>query len=102
MCEGAADWRNVGAGAARRRAPLQRTAAPEAVRREEYFRAGRIGDPSVSRCWGTRYAEGALMPKDHDFKRLVRARIRETGERYTQARAALAAQREAGDPLISG
>jgi len=41
------------------------------------------------------------MAKDHDFKRLVRARMAGTGERYTQARAALAAQRETGDPLIS-
>jgi hypothetical protein len=29
------------------------------------------------------------MPKDRDFKRLVRARMDRTGERYTQARAAL-------------
>ena len=41
------------------------------------------------------------MPKDHDFKRLVRARMAHTGERYTQARAALAAQRDAGDQLVS-
>ncbi len=41
------------------------------------------------------------MPEDHDFKRLVRARMQNTGERYTQARAALVAQREAGDPLVS-
>jgi HEAT repeats len=41
------------------------------------------------------------MPKDHDFKRLVRARMADTGERYTQARTALAGQREAGDPLVS-
>ncbi len=41
------------------------------------------------------------MPKDHDFKRLVRARMDHTGERYTQARAALAAERGAPDPLVS-
>ena len=41
------------------------------------------------------------MPQDHDFKRLVRARMADTGERYTQARAALAAQRDAGDRNIS-
>jgi hypothetical protein len=41
------------------------------------------------------------MPEDHDFKRLVRARMQATGERYTQARAALAAQRDAGDRVIS-
>ena len=41
------------------------------------------------------------MPQDHDFKRLVRARMAHTGERYTQARAALAAQRDAGDQLVS-
>ena len=35
------------------------------------------------------------MPKDHDFKRLVRARMDRTGERYTQARAALVAERAA-------
>ncbi len=41
------------------------------------------------------------MPEDHDFKRLVRARMQDTGERYTQARAALAAQRDAGDRVVS-
>jgi hypothetical protein len=41
------------------------------------------------------------MPKDHDFKRLVRARMGRTGERYTQARAALAAERGAPGPLVS-
>ena len=41
------------------------------------------------------------MAKDHDFKRLVRARMQDTGERYTQARAALVAQREAGDRVVS-
>ena len=41
------------------------------------------------------------MPKDHDFKRLVRARMDQTGERYTQARAALAAEQGAPDPLVS-
>ena len=41
------------------------------------------------------------MPKDHDFKRLVRARMDDTGERYTQARAALAAERGAPDPPVS-
>ena len=41
------------------------------------------------------------MPEDHDFKRLVRALMQDTGERYTQARAALVAQREAGDQLVS-
>jgi len=41
------------------------------------------------------------MPDDHDFKRLVRARMQHTGERYTQARDALAAQRDAGDRVVS-
>lgn len=41
------------------------------------------------------------MPKDQDFKRLVRARMAGTGERYTTARAALAAQREPGEPAVS-
>ncbi|HEX9527235.1 MAG TPA: hypothetical protein VF951_07040, partial [Streptosporangiaceae bacterium] len=41
------------------------------------------------------------MPKDHDFKRLVRMRMQNTGERYTEARTALAAQREAGDRVVS-
>jgi hypothetical protein len=41
------------------------------------------------------------MPKDHDFKRLVRARMADTGERYTRARAALIAQRDAGDQVLS-
>jgi len=41
------------------------------------------------------------MPEDHDFKRLVRARMQHTGERYTQARDALAAQRDAGDRVVS-
>src|SRR2546422_2369339 len=30
-----------------------------------------------------------LMPQEKDFKRLVRRRMEETGERYTEARAAL-------------
>lgn len=29
------------------------------------------------------------MPTDKDFKRLIRQRVADTGERYTQARAAL-------------
>ena len=37
------------------------------------------------------------MAKDRDFKRLVRERMQDTGERYTGARAALIAQRDAGD-----
>lgn len=41
------------------------------------------------------------MPKDHDFKRLVRARMVGTGERYTSARAALVAHREPGEPAVS-
>ena len=41
------------------------------------------------------------MPKDHDFKRLVRARMTGTGERCTSARAALVAQREPGELAIS-
>ena len=41
------------------------------------------------------------MPKDPGFKRLVRARMDHTGERYTQARAALVAERSAPDPLVS-
>jgi HEAT repeats len=45
--------------------------------------------------------QGAVMPKEHDFKRLVRERMQNTGERYTQARTALVAQRAAGDRVIS-
>lgn len=41
------------------------------------------------------------MAKDHGFKRLVRARMDRTGERYTQARAALAAGRGSPGPLVS-
>ena len=41
------------------------------------------------------------MPKDHDFKRLVRARMDDRRERYTQARAALAAERGVPDPPVS-
>ena len=41
------------------------------------------------------------MPTDHDFKRLVRARMDDTGERYTQARAALARPQGAACPLVS-
>ena len=41
------------------------------------------------------------MAKDHDFKRLVRERMQDTGERYTRARAALVAQRAAGDRVLS-
>lgn len=41
------------------------------------------------------------MPTDHDFKRLVRARMARPGERYTQARAALPAERDAPGPLVS-
>ncbi len=41
------------------------------------------------------------MPKDHDLKRLVRMRMQNTGERYTEARTALAAQREAGVRVVS-
>src|SRR5260370_6302234 len=80
---------------------LQRTPAREAARREEHFRAGHTGERAVPCCWGARRPGGAVMPEDRDFKRLVRARMQNTGERYTQARAALVAQREAGDPLVS-
>jgi hypothetical protein len=51
-----------------------------------------IVDPCVTtaRCWGE--ARGApkgdmTMPRNKDFKRLVRARMRKTGEAYTAARA---------------
>jgi HEAT repeat protein len=40
------------------------------------------------------------MPKDQDFKRLVRARMDPTGERYTQARAALVAERGTPDRTV--
>ena len=50
---------------------------------------------------GTHRTVGARHAKDQDFKRLVRARMSGTGERYTQARAALAAGRSAPDPLVS-
>jgi predicted amidohydrolase YtcJ len=41
------------------------------------------------------------VPKDQDFERLVRARMAGTGERYTTARAALAAQREPDGLAVS-
>jgi len=41
------------------------------------------------------------MAKDHDFKRLVRARMQDTGECYTEARTALAARRDAGELAVS-
>lgn len=41
------------------------------------------------------------MPKDRDFKRLVRARMDDTGERYTRARAALGGERGGAGPLVS-
>ena len=41
------------------------------------------------------------MPTDGDFKHLVRARMQDTGERYTQARTAFVSQREKPDPLVS-
>ena len=41
------------------------------------------------------------MPKDRDFKRLVRARMDDRRERYTQARAALAAERGVPGPPVS-
>src|SRR5689334_42299 len=52
------------------------------------------GGPAVPRCRGTRHAAEAVMAKDHDFKRLVRERMQDTGGRCTQARAALIAQRD--------
>ena len=41
------------------------------------------------------------MPREKDFKRLVRARMSDTGERYTQARTALVAERDVPDPVVS-
>jgi hypothetical protein len=41
------------------------------------------------------------MAKDHDFKRLVRERMQDTGERYTEARTVLVAQRDTGDRVLS-
>lgn len=41
------------------------------------------------------------MPTDGDFKRLVRTRMQDTGERYTEARAALAEERRDPDPIVS-
>jgi hypothetical protein len=38
------------------------------------------------------------MPRDKDFKRLVRRRMAETGERYTQARIALMRERQRARP----
>lgn len=35
------------------------------------------------------------MPQDKDFKRLVRQRMSETGERYTSARSALESEQDA-------
>lgn len=42
---------------------------------------------------------GAVVPTDGDFKQLVRARMEDTGERFTQARQALLAQRRHTDPV---
>lgn len=41
------------------------------------------------------------MAKDHDFKRLMRERMQDTGERYTEVRTAPVARREADDPVVS-
>jgi hypothetical protein len=51
-------------------------------------------DSAVTRL-GSVGSAGGLMAQDKDFKRLVRARMAETGERYTVARTAL---RRAIDP----
>lgn len=63
---------------------------------------GRIGtrrcngsvDPSTHICWGHRCAGevNGPMTRDKDFKALVRARMRTTGENYLTARSALLAQ----------
>src|SRR6266516_2554369 len=93
--------RNVGCGAARRQAPLQRTPAQGRCEGRNTSGPAAIDEP---RCGvaGERIApQEPVMPKDQDFKRLVRTRMDHTGERYTQARAALAAERAAPDPLVS-
>ena len=41
------------------------------------------------------------MPREKDFKRLVRARMSDAVERYTQARTALVAERDVPDPVVS-
>src|SRR5499427_10209303 len=72
-----------------------------AAGRKEHFRARGHGRATVWRCWGRSTPPEPVMPKDHDFKRLVRARMGRTGERYTQARAVLTAERGSPDPLVS-
>lgn len=41
------------------------------------------------------------LPQDQDFKRLVRARMGQTGQRYTEARAALLAERDGPVSAVS-
>lgn len=51
-------------------------------------------------CWGRIACHGMEfdMTEDRDFKRLVRARMAETGEQYTQAREALRPSRPGPGP----
>lgn len=39
------------------------------------------------------------MPREKDFKRIVRARMAQTGERYTEARSGLRPGAGSGEPL---
>src|SRR5262249_58736596 len=93
--------RRFACGAARRQPALQRTPAPE--RREGRNTSGPADtdEPGCGVAGERSTPQEPVMPKDHDFKRLVRARMDDTGERYTQARAALAAQRGAPGPPVS-
>src|SRR5215469_3684968 len=93
--------RSVGRGAARRRAPLQRTPAPGRCQGRNTSGLTDMDEPRRGVAGERMTPQEAVMPKDHDFKRLVRARMEHTGERYTQARAALAAERAAPGPLVS-
>src|SRR5262249_57276496 len=93
--------RRFACGAARRQPALQRTPAPE--RREGRNTSGPADadEPGCGVAGERGTPQEFVMPKDHDFKRLLRARMDDTGERYAQARAALASQRGAPGPPVS-
>lgn len=60
-----------------------------------------IDEPPVWHGWECIMPAGVVMPTNGDFKHLVRTRMQDTGERYTEARAALLSQREEPDALAS-
>src|SRR5215472_16169428 len=88
-------------GAARRQPPLQRTPASERWEGRNTSGPADMDEPRCGVAGGRITPQEPVMPKDHDLKRLVRARMSRTGERYTQARAELAAERGAPGSLVS-